>query len=81
MIEGVKVLRKIWGWEVFPQVTSPILDVHICSRCWYFCPEQSWCAVEGGRPGKRKTEKVKQKGYREILGKKDIDCMTVETVL
>jgi len=69
------------GWEAFPQVTSPILGVHICSGSWYFCPEQSWCAREGGRPGKRKTEEVKQKGYKEILGKRDIDCVIVETVL
>jgi len=66
---------------VFPQVISPILDVLFCLESWYFCPEQGWCAREGGRPGKRKTEEVKQKGYKEILGKRDIDCMTVETVL
>jgi hypothetical protein len=69
LIEWVKVLRKIWRREVYLQVTSPILDVHICSRSWYFCPEQSWCAREGGRPGKRKTEEVKQKGYKGILEK------------
>ena len=48
---------------------------------WCFCPEQSWCAREGGRLGKRKTEEVKQKGYKEILGKGDIDCTIVKTVL
>jgi len=66
---------------VFPQVTSPILVVHICSGSWYFCPEESWYGREGGRPGMRKREEVKQKGYKEILGERDIGCMNVGTVL
>jgi len=29
----------------------------------------------------RKREEVKQKGYKEILGERDIGCMNVGTVL
>jgi hypothetical protein len=69
LIEGVKVLRKIWGVE---GVSSGNLSDRSCTRLFgklVFLSGSKLVCKGRGRPGKRKTEEVKQKGYKEILGK------------